>query len=94
MVACLNKEAVLNGRLRYAETVLPTKFGTFRCIVYRLQDGLEHVALVKGDVANRSGVMCRIQSECLTSEVFGSLKCDCKHQLDLAMANIQEAGFG
>ncbi len=94
MVASLNKEMASMNTMRYAEAALPTNFGTFRCIVYRLQDGLEHVALVYGDVENRSGVMCRIQSECLTGEVFGSLRCDCKHQLDLAMAKIAEAGAG
>lgn len=94
MVACLNKEMASTNNIRYAEAALPTNFGTFQCIVYRLQDGLEHVALVKGSVENQSGILCRIQSECLTGEVFGSLRCDCKHQLDLAMAKIAEEGSG
>lgn len=94
MVASVNKEMASANNVRYAEAELPTNYGNFRCMVYRLQDGYEHVALVKGDVANQSGLLCRIQSECLTGEVFGSLRCDCKHQLDLAMAMIAEAGAG
>ncbi len=93
-MACLHKEVASTQSARYAEALLPTNLGNFRCIVYRLQDGLEHVALIKGEVENRSGILCRIQSECLTGEVFGSLRCDCKHQLDLAMAKIAEAGAG
>lgn len=82
------------GTIRYAEAELPTNFGTFHCIVYRLHDGLEHVALVKGDVKDRSSVMVRIHSECLTGEVFLSLRCDCKSQLDQAMALISQEGCG
>lgn len=82
------------GDIRFAETILPTNFGDFRCVVYHLQDGLEHVALVKGDIEHKSNILCRIQSECLTGEVFQSLKCDCKHQLDKAMAMIAEEGRG
>jgi GTP cyclohydrolase II len=80
--------------IRYAETTLPTRFGDFRCVVYHVNDGLEHVALIKGDVKNRSAVLCRIQSECITGEVFASLKCDCKAQLDKAMTDIAHAGLG
>src|SRR5580704_2108710 len=86
MVVYLNKEMGSPRGMRYAEASLPTNFGIFQCIVYRLHDGHEHVALVKGEVEDRSAVLCRIQSECMTSEVFGSLKCDCKHQLDMAMS--------
>ncbi len=94
MVACLSREAIMLGNIRFAETILPTSYGDFRCVVYHLQDGLEHVALIKGDVENKSGVLCRIQSECLTGEVFASLKCDCKHQLDKAMSLIETEGAG
>jgi GTP cyclohydrolase II len=93
MVAYLNKQ-ISPLEMRYAEATLPTNFGNFRCMVYRFHDGLEHVALVKGEVENLSAVLCRIQSECLTGEVFGSLRCDCKHQLDSAMAKIAEEGCG
>jgi GTP cyclohydrolase II len=85
---------VSTSLVRYAKASLPTDVGLFQCIVYRLQDGLEHVALVMGEVENRADVLCRIQSECLTGEVFGSLRCDCKHQLDLAMDRIAKVGFG
>src|SRR5271165_2769212 len=56
--------------------------------------GGEHVALVYGRVRGRQGLLVRVHSECLTSEVFGSLKCDCKEQLDAAMAAIARAGEG
>lgn len=93
MVACL-KEENSHSNARYSEANLPTSFGVFRCIVYRLHDGFEHVALIMGDIENQSGILCRIQSECLTGEVFGSLRCDCKCQLDLAMEKIAQAGTG
>jgi len=80
--------------LCFAEASLPTEFGIFRCRVYRLMDGHEHVALVMGEVSARSGVLCRMQSECLTGEVFGSLRCDCKSQLDLALSRISTEGSG
>jgi GTP cyclohydrolase II len=54
----------------------------------------EHVALVRGDLVGRENALVRVHSECLTSEVFGSLKCDCKEQLDAAMAAISRAGAG
>lgn len=52
------------------------------------------MAMVRGEIAGRDGVPARVHSECLTGEVFGSLRCDCKDQLDLAMKAIAEAGFG
>jgi GTP cyclohydrolase II len=94
MAAYLHKEMSVMSNGRYAETTLPTHWGTFRCIVYRLPDGYEHVALVKGDIYNRSAVLCRIQSECLTGEVFQSLRCDCKHQLDMALSLIAKEECG
>lgn len=94
MVASLNQAANNACGPRYAEASLPTNFGTFRCMVYRLEDGHEHVALVMGDVNSRSSVLCRIQSECLTGEVFQSLRCDCKHQLDMALSLIGKEECG
>jgi GTP cyclohydrolase II len=71
---------------RFSEADLPTPRGTFRVIVFRdKRNGREHVAMVRGDVQGLEGVPVRIHSECLTSEVFGSLKCDCRQQLDRAM---------
>lgn len=81
------------GVTRYAETVLPTAHGSLRCVVFRADDGVEHVAMVAGDVRG-SDVLCRVHSECLTSEVLGSLKCDCKQQLDRALELIARRGRG
>ena len=79
---------------RYSETTLPTTHGTLRMVIYRDDIGIEHVAMVAGNVDGASEVMCRVHSECLTSEVFGSLKCDCKQQLDRALDVIARRGRG
>ena len=79
---------------------VPTRFGVFRTHVFRTTepgDGAcvkEHVALVYGDIHGASDVPIRIHSECITSEVFGSLKCDCKEQLDAALAEVARRGAG
>lgn len=79
----------------YSEAEVPTERGPFRFIVFReKRTGREHVALVKGDVAGHEGVPVRVHSECLTSEVFGSLKCDCREQLDRALDFIAQNGRG
>ncbi len=79
----------------YAETQLPTHHGQFRSIVFReKRTGVEHLALVTGEVANAQGALVRIHSECLTGEVLGSLKCDCKAQLDHALDLTARAGRG
>ena len=80
-----------------AKATIPTRHGEFEAYVFggpgaRRAD--EHVALVRGNLRARPGVLVRVHSECLTSEVFGSLKCDCKEQLDAAMAAIARAGEG
>jgi len=84
-----------------ATATLPTRFGNFELRVYRWEDpsahpalSREHCALVMGDLAGRSDVPVRVHSECLTSEVFGSLKCDCREQLERAQAEIARRGFG
>ena len=81
---------------RYAQTTLPTTHGVLTMVVYREAGGLEHVAMVAGDLAalGRDDVLCRVHSECLTSEVFGSLKCECKQQLDRALDLIARRGRG
>jgi GTP cyclohydrolase II/3,4-dihydroxy 2-butanone 4-phosphate synthase/GTP cyclohydrolase II len=80
---------------RFAEADVPTERGTLRTIVFRdKRNGREHVALVVGDVRGMEGVPLRIHSECLTSEVFGSLKCDCRQQLDRALDFISQGGLG
>jgi GTP cyclohydrolase II len=80
--------------IRYAETLLPTVHGDLRCIVYRRNDGIEQVAMVAGDVTDQKAVLCRVHSECMTSEVFGSVKCDCREQLDRALDRIAREGRG
>ncbi len=78
-----------------AETNLPTKYGDFRLIAYESQlDNQCHVALVKGDVANKSNVLVRVHSECLTGDVLGSLRCDCGEQLANALKRIEKEGCG
>jgi len=84
-----------------ASAPLPTRFGTFTTHVFRAVEvegsdevEKEHVALVFGEVAGVRGLPARVHSECITSEVFGSLKCDCKDQLDAAMADIARRGAG
>ena len=79
----------------FATAKLPTKYGQFRIVAFKNnRDGKDHVAIVKGDVSGESGVLCRIHSECLTGDVFGSLKCDCRDQLDAALDAMHRAGSG
>jgi 3,4-dihydroxy 2-butanone 4-phosphate synthase/GTP cyclohydrolase II len=80
---------------RVVETVLPTRFGDFRAIGYwSTVDKDHHVALVKGDVATAQDVLVRMHSECLTGDVFHSLRCDCGEQLESALAMIESEGRG
>lgn len=80
---------------RIAEAHLPTKFGDFRVIGYTsVLDGREHVALVKGEPAGKTNVLVRMHSECMTGDVFGSMRCDCGQQLAAAMKQIEEEGVG
>ena len=80
---------------RVASVPLPTEFGTFIAHGYRSTiDGSEHVALVVGDIGDGSDVLVRVHSECLTGDVFGSLRCDCGPQLHAAMRRISQEGRG
>jgi len=85
---------------RYAEAELPTSHGPFRVFVFRDADAPpdvpaeEHMAIVRGDLDGASNVLCRVHSECWTSEVLGSLKCDCRDQLDAALERIASEGTG
>jgi 3,4-dihydroxy 2-butanone 4-phosphate synthase/GTP cyclohydrolase II len=80
---------------RIVETRIPTAHGTFAGVGYRSTvDNRQHIALVYGDIGNGENVLTRVHSECLTGDVFGSLRCDCGAQLDAALAAIAEEGRG
>jgi 3,4-dihydroxy 2-butanone 4-phosphate synthase / GTP cyclohydrolase II len=80
---------------RIVATRLPTKFGEFNAVGYRsLLDDKHHVAMVKGEVAGATDVLVRVHSECLTGDVFHSLRCDCGEQLEAALATIEREGRG
>lgn len=80
---------------RVAEAMLPTAHGEFRIIAYDNRvDGLEHVALVKGEFGPEDEVLVRVHSECLTGDVFDSMRCDCGSQLAQALINIEAEGKG
>src|SRR5262245_23687322 len=94
--------AAIRPRLEVlAQAPVPTRHGVFEMSVFHwggphAPNGLspDHIAMVMGDVHGKSGVLARVHSECLTSEVFGSLKCDCRDQLDAAQAEIGRRGQG
>jgi 3,4-dihydroxy 2-butanone 4-phosphate synthase/GTP cyclohydrolase II len=80
---------------RIGEATLPTPWGPFRCIAYRSSlEETEHLAFVQGDVGRGDPVLVRVHSECLTGDVFGSLRCDCGPQLHTAMARVATEGQG
>ncbi len=80
---------------RAAEASMPTAFGDFRIIAYENSlDNQTHIALVKGDVTTPEPVLVRVHSECLTGDVFASMRCDCGGQLHSAMAQIEKEGRG
>jgi 3,4-dihydroxy 2-butanone 4-phosphate synthase/GTP cyclohydrolase II len=82
-------------RVEDAQAKLPTVFGEFECVVYEsLLDGEQHFAIYKGDLDDEDGVLVRVHSECLTGDVFGSLRCDCGPQLNAALEMIAEQGSG
>jgi 3,4-dihydroxy 2-butanone 4-phosphate synthase/GTP cyclohydrolase II len=74
---------------RISEARIPTKYGEFTAYVFEsLLDGTEHMAFVRGEVAGKQNVLVRVHSECLTGDVFGSIRCDCGLQLDLALEHV------
>ncbi|MBR2226934.1 MAG: bifunctional 3,4-dihydroxy-2-butanone-4-phosphate synthase/GTP cyclohydrolase II [Bacteroidales bacterium] len=93
---------LIRYRRRHEQTVeritvadLPSKFGHFKAYGYVSKvTGEHHVALVKGDVTTDEPVLCRVHSECLTGDAFGSLRCDCGEQLEVALRRIEETGRG
>ena len=93
---------LIRYRRRHEKTVecvtvadLPTKFGHFKAYGYQSKiTGEHHVALVKGDISTGGPVLCRVHSECLTGDAFGSLRCDCGEQLETALRRIEQTGRG
>ena len=80
---------------RVAVTSMPTKYGQFTAHAYvNKLNGEHHVALVKGDIGDGQGLLCRVHSECLTGDTFGSARCDCGQQFAAAMTQIEQAGRG
>jgi 3,4-dihydroxy 2-butanone 4-phosphate synthase/GTP cyclohydrolase II len=79
---------------KVAEARIPTAHGEFRSIAYESVDGRTHVALVRGELGDGADVLTRVHSECLTGDVFGSLRCDCGRQLDRAIELIGQEGRG
>ncbi|GAB3442603.1 bifunctional 3,4-dihydroxy-2-butanone-4-phosphate synthase/GTP cyclohydrolase II [Actinophytocola sediminis] len=81
--------------VRVAEARIPTAHGSFRAVGYdSTLDGIEHIALVYGEIGDGEDVLVRVHSECLTGDVFGSLRCDCGPQLDAALAAVAAEGRG
>ncbi|MEE1366834.1 MAG: bifunctional 3,4-dihydroxy-2-butanone-4-phosphate synthase/GTP cyclohydrolase II [Muribaculaceae bacterium] len=77
------------------EVDMPTKYGHFRLIPFRQKsNGLEHVALIKGDISGDEPVLVRVHSSCMTGDIFGSFRCECGDQLQLAMQRIEQEGRG
>jgi 3,4-dihydroxy 2-butanone 4-phosphate synthase/GTP cyclohydrolase II len=101
-LAIISIEALIKYRrrtekqvVRVGEARLPTAHGTFRAIGYdSLLDGIEHIALVYGDIGDGENVLVRVHSECLTGDVFGSLRCDCGPLLDSAIEAVAAEGRG
>ncbi len=80
---------------RVAETKMPTKYGDFKACAYiNKLNGEHHVALVKGDIGDGRNLLCRVHSECLTGDAFGSVRCDCGEQFASAMRRIEKEGRG
>lgn len=80
---------------KVVEARIPTNHGEFRAVGYRsLVDDRQHIALVKGEMGDGEGVLTRVHSECLTGDVFGSMRCDCGEQLDSALQRVAEEGRG
>lgn len=80
---------------RVSQARIPTRYGDFTAHVFEsILDGVEHIAFVRGDISNEENILVRVHSECLTGDVFGSLRCDCGVQLDFALEKVAETGSG
>lgn len=84
----------IDGIECYAKTNLPLSSGIFEVRVFRVANGDEHLSISMGDLTKNSPIFLRIHSECFTGEVLNSLRCDCKEQLDEALASIAKLGHG
>ncbi|MGN1481735.1 bifunctional 3,4-dihydroxy-2-butanone-4-phosphate synthase/GTP cyclohydrolase II [Porcipelethomonas sp.] len=96
-IKALQQYRKVNDKLVECEAVtkLPTKYGNFKAYGYiNKLNGENHVALVKGDIGDGENVLCRVHSECLTGDAFGSVKCDCGQQFAAAMTQIEKEGRG
>lgn len=95
LVRYRRKTDKLVRRVEGASARIPTLYGDFTCIVYEsVLDGENHIAMVMGDTPSSSPTLVRVHSECLTGDVFGSLKCDCGPQLDSSLEMIAKEGSG
>ncbi|RMG26031.1 MAG: GTP cyclohydrolase II [Methanobacteriota archaeon] len=84
-----------DGLKIYGEAKLPSRFGNFKIYSFKgTPDGKDHIAVVAGDVQGKEDVLTRVHSECLTGDVFGSLRCDCREQLELALDRLRQEGEG
>lgn len=93
LIAYRRRTEILIERVTEAE--MPTKYGIFKAYGYVNKiSGEHHIALVKGNIADGEPVLCRVHSECLTGDAFGSLRCDCGEQLGEALRRIEKAGRG
>lgn len=93
LIEYLRKSVMLVERI--VETKLPTEYGDFKMVAYQSKvDNLEHIALVMGDIDETTPTLVRVQSECLTGDVFSSLRCDCSTQLHTALKAIADNGSG
>lgn len=80
---------------RLSEATIPTRYGDFKAVVFESElDGIQHVAFTRGEVEGADDVLVRVHSECLTGDIFGSMRCDCGPQLDQALEKIAEQGQG
>jgi len=93
-MAATEKARLLGGLTASARAKLPTRFGDFHVVGFTTAEGAEFAALVRGDVAGKSGVPVRLHSECFTGDVMGSLKCDCRDQLEAALTFLGRAERG
>ena len=96
-IAALQQYRKVHDKLveQVADAKMPTKYGNFRAYGYvNKLNGEHHVALVKGDISDGENILCRVHSECLTGDGFGSLRCDCGQQFAAAMRQIEREGRG